>query len=252
MAERQAEKPNILVTGTKGRVGNAIIPGLSRLFTVTQFDIALCNYNDGRQIRGDVAEPGAFNAAVSQVEPDCIVHLAANADQEARFKEVYRPNYLGTQAVYEAALRFEVPRIIFASSLHTLSGYPGFPDRTPFADGRKFSPNDPPNPGNAYGKSKVWGEWLGQLYSKTVGIQTIALRIGDLNANNQPAGEPYAHFAPIWLSHPDALQGFAQAITAETPNPSGVYFLTSDNNGPYDIQPTIDDLGYVPVDGIAK
>jgi len=78
------------------------------------------------------------------------------------------------------------------------------------------------------------------------------LRLGDLNVANQPAKEPFAQFAPIWLSHADATQAFTRAILIDTPEPVAVYFVTSDNDGPYDIQPAIDGLGYIPADGIAK
>jgi uronate dehydrogenase len=246
------QKLSVLVTGTRGRVGNAIIPGLSSTFDVTELDISFPEAGGEKQIHGDITEFEVVLNAVRKAKPDCIVHLAANANQDAPAEEIYAPNYGGIQNVYEAAVKCKVPKIVFASSLHTLSGYPGFPDKSPFKDGRKFSPSDTHNPGNPYGESKVWGEKLAQEYYDKYGLRTVVLRLGSLNTDDKPAEEPFAEFAPIWLSHSDATQAFTKAILVDPPEPVAVFFVTSDNDGPYDIQPTIDELGYSPIDGIAK
>jgi uronate dehydrogenase len=246
------KKLNVLVTGTRGRVGNAILPGLHSTFNITEFDVAFPKVRDETQIRGDITEYEVVLNAIRKAKPDCIVHLAANANQDAPVEEIQAPNYQGLQNVYEAAATCHVPKIVFASSMHTHSGHSGFPDKSPHKDERKIGPSDPYDPGNPYGESKVWGENLAREYYDQHGLRTVVLRLGDLNAANKPAEEPYAQFAPIWLSHPDAIQAFTKAILIDPPEPVSIYFVTSYNDGPYDIQPTIDDLGYVPVDGIAK
>jgi len=246
------KKLNVLVTGTRGRVGGAIIPGLSRMFEVAELDIAFPEAGSETQFQGDITELKAVLDVVGRTKPDCIVHLAANANQDAAQEHIVTPNYTGLQNVYEAAVKYQVPKVVFASSLHTLSGYPGFPNKSPFEDGRKFSPDDPHNPGNPYGVSKVWGEKLAQAYHNDHGLRSVILRLGDLNAANKPAEEPYAQFAPIWLSHSDATQAFAKAILIDPADPVATYFVTSDNDGPYDIRPTMDGLGYAPIDGITR
>ncbi len=246
------KKLNVLVTGTRGRVGNAILPGLRRTFNITEFDIALPKTGGESLIHGDITEYEVVLSAIRKTKPDCIVHLAANANQDAPAEEIQAPNYQGLQNVYVAAATCHVPKIIFASSMHTHSGHSGFPDKSPFEDRRKINPGDPYNPGNPYGESKVWGEDLAREYYEQYGLRTVVLRLGDLNAANKPAEEPYTQFAPIWLSHPDAIQAFTKAILIDPPEPVAAYFVTSDNDGPYNIQPTIDDLGYIPKDGIAK
>src|SRR6266702_4119448 len=138
------KKLNVLVTGTRGRVGNAFLPGLRRTFNITEFEVVL--------------------SAIRKTKPDCIVHLAANANQDAPAEEIQAPNYQGLQNVYVAAATCHVPKIIFASSMHTHSGHSGFPGKSPFEDRRKINPGDPYNPGNPYGESKVWGEDLAREY----------------------------------------------------------------------------------------
>jgi NAD+ dependent glucose-6-phosphate dehydrogenase len=252
----QTESLDILITGTRGRVGNVIVPGLSEAFNVTEFDIVLSDSgspdSNERQIHGDITEFDVVLGAVQKVRPDCIVHLAGNANQDAPAENIYKPNYIGLRNIYTAAARCHVPKIVFASSLHTLSGHAGFPHKSPFEDERKFSPLDEPKPGNPYGESKVWGEKRAHEYYDKFGIRTVILRLGDLNPENKPTEEPYAQFAPIWLSHRDATQAFTKAILAETPKPVSIYFATSDNDGPYDIQQTIEELGYAPEGGITK
>lgn len=250
----QLETLDILVTGTRGRVGGAIVPGLSETFNVTEFDIALPGLDkpgyDERNIRGDITEFEVVLDALRRVKPDCIVHLAANANQDAPAEDIVEPNYTGFRNVYDAAVLCHIPKIVFASSLHTLSGYPGFPNKSPFADGRKFNPSDEPNPGNPYGESKVWGEALAREYYDQAGIRTTVLRIGDLNPENKPAEPPYTQFRPIWLSHRDAVQIFSKAIRTETREPVATYFATSQKDGPYDLTSAAIDLGYTPEDGI--
>ncbi|HKU19014.1 MAG TPA: NAD(P)-dependent oxidoreductase [Candidatus Saccharimonadales bacterium] len=252
MSSEIVPKLNVLVTGTRGRVGKAIIPGLRRVFDITELDIAFPETGGESLIHGDITEYKVVLDAVRIVKPDCIVHLAANANQNAPAEEIQAPNYQGLQNVYEAAAMCHVSKIVFASSMHTHSGHSGFPDKSSFEDGRKIDPGDPYDPGNPYGESKVWGENLAREYYDQYGLRTVVLRLGDLNAANKPAEEPYAQFAPIWLSHPDATQAFTKAILIDPPEPVSIYFVTSDNDGPYNIQPTIDELGYIPTDGIAK
>lgn len=244
--------PQVLVTGTQGRVGKAIMPNLLHAFKIAELDIAPPVTDKEVYTQGDITELEVVMGAVEKVRPDCIVHLAANADPNAPEYQIARPNYIGLHNIYKAAVQHGVSKIVLASSLYTLSGYPGFPDKSPFEDGRKFSPSDPPKPGNPYGASKVYAERLAQKYYDNHGLRSTILRLGDLNPSNEPAAEPHAQFAPIWLSHPDATQAFARAILVDTKEPVATYFVTSDNDGPYDIRPTIDDLGYHPVDGIAK
>lgn len=252
MPSRMTKKLSVLVTGTQGRVGKAIIPGLRHVFDITELDIVLPETGDESLIRGDITEYENVLATMRKVKPDCIVHLAANSNQDASAKAIYNPNYRGLKNIYESAAKCHIPKIVFASSMHTHSGHSGFPDKSPFKDGRKIEPGDPYNPGNPYGESKVWGENLAQEYYNHYGLRTVVLRLGDLNSANKPAEEPDAQFAPIWLSHPDAIQAFTKAILIDPPEPVAIYFVTSDNDGPYNIQPTINDLGYAPIDGTAK
>ncbi len=247
-----AEKLHVLVTGTQGRVGGAIMPGLRRTFNVTEFDIAFPEDGDPSQLHGDIAEHDVIMNAVRTTSPNCIVHLAANANHRASAEEVQAPNFTGLRNVYEAAAQCHVPKIVFASSVHTHSAHPGFPNISSHEDARKIAPDDPYNPGNPYGESKVWGEKLAQYYGDEYGLRTVALRLGDLNAANKPGRGPHVRFAPIWLSHPDATHVFTKAILVDPPKLVSAYFAMSDNDGPYDIQPTMDALGYQPIDGIAK
>lgn len=249
MTTRESSKLDVLVTGTRGRVGTAIIPELVKKFNVTEFDTAFAKDGSEAQIKGDITELGVISGAVKRIRPDCIVHLAANSNEHASAEEIEPPNYTGLRNIYEAAARYHVPKVVFASSFHTLSGYPGFPHKSPFEDGRKFRPTDEPKPGSPYGESKVWGEKLAREYYEKFGIHTVILRIGALHSDNKPP----EGFEPLWLSHRDAVQAFSRAIVADTPEPVATYFVTSNNDGSaYDLQPTIDDLGYAPEDGITK
>jgi NAD+ dependent glucose-6-phosphate dehydrogenase len=234
----------VFITGTQGRVGRAITPYLSRIFQVIEFDKKIATSESKNKIKGDVGDWNTVLVAVQKSRPDCIVHLAANAYPDSSAEEIFVSNYIGTKNIYEAAVKFRVPKIIFASSLHTLSGYSGFPYKSPFSDGRQITVKDTPNPGNLYGASKVWGEQLAKEYYIEHGVCTICLRIGALENDNKPSEN--FEYVSIWLSHADATQIFEKAILAESAEPVAIYFAISGNKSPYDIQPTIDELAYVP------
>lgn len=78
-------------------------------------------------------------------------------------------NIVGTYNVVAAAVASGCRRVLFASSVHAVSGYPR---------GLQVREDDPINPGNLYGVSKCFGEALGRYAAEQEGLSFIALRIG--------------------------------------------------------------------------
>jgi len=105
---------------------------------------------------------------------DVIVNLAGNPNPSAEFKDLIEPNIMGVHNLFEAAKEAKCKRIIIASSVHAIKGYP---------EEKKVSESDSPMPKNAYGASKAFGETLCSVFSKD--LSCFAIRIGLYLSNNK-------------------------------------------------------------------
>src|SRR5205823_3551911 len=100
---------------------------------------------------------------------DTVVHLAANPSATATWSQLLDANIIGAYNAFVAAKAAGCRRVIFASSIHAVSGYP--------AD-VQVKTTDPVNPGDLYGVSKCFGEALGRYMAEKEDLSVIALRIG--------------------------------------------------------------------------
>ena len=95
-------------------------------------------------------------AAVDRLVEGCdgIVHLGG-ISREDSFSRIMQANILGLYNLYEAARAHGMPRIIFASSNHTVGFYP---------QDAYLGPDCTFRPDGLYGVSKVYGEALARMY----------------------------------------------------------------------------------------
>lgn len=118
--------PTALVTGASGFTGRYLIQALkARGFGVVGFGSGTTDADV--TLACDLTDKAAVAAAVAQVQPDWVIHLAAlafvgHADQEA----FYRVNLFGTLNLLEAlgALERQPQRVLIASSAN-IYGTPG-------------------------------------------------------------------------------------------------------------------------------
>lgn len=108
---------------------------------------------------------------------DVLVHAAAIADlgRGTGEAEVYALNTASTMAVYLAAERVGVPRIVYASSQSVLGLSRGPGCRPP-----SFLPIDethPCRPRDGYALSKLAGEEAGRMIARRSGMTVVALRL---------------------------------------------------------------------------
>ena len=103
---------------------------------------------------------------------DVIVHLAGNTGVGPSVDDPRADclaNVIGTLNLLEAARQAAVPRFVFASS-----GAPAGEVEPPIHE------ELPPHPVSPYGASKLAGEGYCSAYQRTFGIETIALRFGNV------------------------------------------------------------------------
>lgn len=103
---------------------------------------------------------------------DVIIHLAANTGVEPSVRDPHkdcRQNVIGTLNYLEAARHARVKRFVFASS------------------GAPLGAQDPPiherlapRPASPYGASKLAGEGYCSAYFQSFGVETVALRFGNI------------------------------------------------------------------------
>jgi dTDP-4-dehydrorhamnose reductase len=142
----------ILITGSAGMLGSAVYPAFVRAgHQTTATDLV------PREVEGlpmsvlDVRDHAAVGRSVERVEPDLIVHLAAETDLEtceADPLHATRTNAGGTQNVALIAADRDIP-LVYVSTAGVFDG-----SKT---DG-PYTELDPARPINIYGSTKLEGE----------------------------------------------------------------------------------------------
>ena len=172
----------VLVTGGCGYIGSALVPRLQDDDTVSRVTV-LDNLSTGSPANlagadvgrddlafreGDVREYGAVEAAVRDV--DVVIHLAAVTGAESthdREAETRAVNRGGTENVLKAARKFDVDRVVFASSCNNYGR----------AESREIDETVEPDPINPYAQAKHESERLLADYADDYGMETTALRM---------------------------------------------------------------------------
>lgn len=228
----------LAITGTRGNLGGKLAAALRPDHTLRCFDA---------RGGGDCLEADLSSYEDSWVEHfdgcDMILHFAGEPRPTASWAQVHRGNIVATANVLRAARRYEVRRIVFASTNQVMGGYR-------FSD-RAITTDMPPAPLNPYAVSKLFCEEAGRALCAETGVSFIALRIGNIQpGDNIPhAGMGLGLWGQqMWLSNRDFIDGVKAAIA--TPGVSfAVVNLVSRNTGMrWDLTHTQRVLGFMPQD----
>lgn len=173
---------NWLITGGCGFIGRNLVKNLladashririvDNLSQSTLKDLGqVCSLEDIEFIQGDILDAGLMATAAKGM--DVLVHLAANTGvgpSVADPRSDCMTNVIGTFNCLEAARTNRVSRFVFASS-----GAPVGECDPPISE------TNPVRPVSPYGASKLAGEGYCSAYFRSFGLDTIALRFGNV------------------------------------------------------------------------
>ncbi|MFP6836426.1 MAG: NAD(P)-dependent oxidoreductase [Pseudomonadales bacterium] len=241
----------ILVTGMSGLIGSATRGGLEG-----DHELVALNRSDVQGVttyRADITDFDAIRPAFDDQE--VVVHLAANPGENYRWEQLRDTNIEGTRHVFQAAVEAGVKRVVFASSGATVAGweheepyaslvegrYQDLPDTWPL-----ISVDVPPRPRGIYGSTKVWGEALAQHFSDTTATGFISIRIGYVNAEDNPVD---ARQRSVWCSQRDVVNAIVAAVSAPVSMRCETFFASSNNRYGYrDLSHGKALLDYEPMD----
>jgi nucleoside-diphosphate-sugar epimerase len=230
---------SVLITGGAGRIATALRPLLRPTYRLRLTDVAEPTEaltGSEEFVRGNVADLAAMEQACAGM--DAVLHLAGNPATTATWAEMKEANIEGTYSVYEAARRAGAHKVVFASSNHAM-GFYNLEEDWPIGVAARVRPD------SLYGVSKAFGEVLARYFSDAFGMSMMCLRIGWFTPR-----EPSARrLQPLWISARDLAA--LVSLCLESPRKFGIYNATSNNaQRHWELQATIDDLGYAPVDDV--
>ncbi len=189
----------------------------------------------------DLGDLDRLKAACAGI--DTVLHLAATGAPQARWAEVLPNNVVGTYNLFAAAKSAGCRRVVFASSIHAVSGHP--PDAQVGAD-------DPVNPGDLYGVSKCFGEALARYMAEQEGVSAIAVRIGAFQPPEWQRDPARIGNLDAWVSPRDLTQLFVRCIDDEAIRFAIVHGVSDNRLNRLDLSSARELLGYAPEDAFYR
>jgi nucleoside-diphosphate-sugar epimerase len=197
----------VLVTGSAGRVGRAVVRELkARGRRVRGFDLVPTPAAD-ESVVADLTDGASVRRAAEGAA--AVVHLAATPDDDDFLTKLLPNNIVGVYHVLEAARLAGVRRLALASS-----GQVVWHQR--FTGPLPIPADAPPTPRGWYAAAKVFQEAAGRAYADAHGMSVVAARLGWCPRTTEHAEELAAtDWGPdVYLSPGDAGRFFACAVEA--------------------------------------
>lgn len=232
-------KRKVLITGAAGRIGSFITAQW-----VDRYDLVLTDVRAPKETfnfpfhQVNLSDFDAVRPLLNGV--DTVVHLGADPSMEATWDSLLPNNLIATYNVFESAHQAGARRVIFASSVNAVFGYPR---------DIQVKLDMPIRPINLYGATKVWGEGVASSYASSTNLSCISLRFGWVVDRNSPEILPDHRYLDIAFTYNDLALLIAGAIDAPDDLKLGVFHGISDNQWKrLDISESTRQLGYHPQD----
>ena len=232
-------RTKVLITGAAGRIGSFLTRHLA-----DRYDFVLSDVRPPEDTRGfpfveaDIADLEAIRRLCQGA--DTVVHLAADPSTQASWESLLPRNVVGLYNVFEAAHEAGCRRVVFASSVNAVSGYPRE---------MQVHTSMPVRPPNLYGATKAWGEAVACFYADQRGLSAICLRFGWVIPRDSPLLKTHRGLLDIALTYEDLTRLVAASIDAPDSLRFGVFHGVSNNRWKrLDIGDARALLGYAPED----
>jgi len=193
------------------------------------------------QADGNLAELAVAQRAAQGAHT--ILHLAADPSPSADFyASLLDRNVKATYNVLHAAHESGVKRVVFASSVNAIGGYPRHV---------QVRADDVAWPGNVYGASKAWGEAVcGAFVARSEGkLSAIAVRIGGVTDRGRIGERRRGEWFSITVTYEDLSRLFDRCIDRAPDVTFAVVNGISNNRFlRMDLESTRRKVGYEPQD----
>lgn len=154
----------ILVTGSAGDVGSALLPQLAKRFDAVGFDL---RQHEGG-IQGDLTDYDQVHAALDGVS--AVVHMAVLLPgRSKRHGDFVDANIKATTTLLQAAVDRKVKRFVYCSTVWA-SGHGLTEPYLPIDE------DVPCAPICIYGQTKWLGESMTEWYARQFGLETVVIR----------------------------------------------------------------------------
>ncbi len=187
----------ILVTGSTGRVGRAVVAALrAKGRDVRGFDLRPSGA-DGDEVVGSLEDAAQLGRAVAGVSD--VLHLGAFMSWSPADRDrMFAVNVEGTRRLLDAASAQGIRRFVFASSGEV---YPeNRPEFLPVTEDHPLNPNSP------YGLTKLLGEELVRFHQRSGAMQTVILRFSHTQDASELLDEDSFFSGPRFFLRPRVRQ----------------------------------------------
>lgn len=241
LSDADFKRRKVLVTGAAGNIGSYFATHAHQKYELVlldqSFDEAPELEEYGELVNGDIQDLESMKKFCAGI--DTVVHLAADPSPSATWDNVRDLNIGGTYNTFVAAKAAGCRRVIYASSIHAVSGYP--------AD-VQVKTSEPVNPGDLYGVSKCFGEALGRYMAEQENLSVIALRIGAFQPLESAQKESGIKMLDAWVSQRDLNQLIERCIDVENLKFAVFHALSDNRFKRLDISDARELVGYAPQD----
>jgi NAD(P)-dependent dehydrogenase (short-subunit alcohol dehydrogenase family) len=243
LAKGEGKRRRILVTGAAGRIGSYFAEHAHARYDLRLMVQAQAEAGEiqafGEVVTADLLDLDRMKEVCAGI--DTVIHLAADPSPSAVWNDLLQANIVGAYNAFVAAKAAGCRRLIFASSIHAVSGYP--PDV-------QVKTSEPVNPGDMYGVTKCFGEALGRYMAEQEGLSVIALRIGAFQPHESARAESGVSILDAWVSQRDLHQLIERCVDVENLKFAIFHGLSNNRFKRLDISDARQLVGYDPQDDL--
>ncbi|MBC8101856.1 MAG: NAD(P)-dependent oxidoreductase [Cytophagales bacterium] len=244
--DRPSALQHVLVTGAAGHIGSYF----AQHHDPVRFNLRLMVRAEddpdriaflrpfGEIVTGDL---GDLESLIGHCQGmDAVLHLAGDPSPNAVWSSVLENNLTGTYHLFAAAKAAGCRRVVYASSIHAVSGYP---------TEVQVKTGEPVNPGDLYGVSKCFGEAMARYMAEQEDVPAICLRIGAFQPLEKARDEAALPLLDAFVSHRDLHQLIEKSLAAPEALRFAVFHGLSNNRFKrLDISDARALVGYEPQD----